>query len=76
MYKPLQIYAVQTPNAKNPPLNRPSKISSPEGLYLEIALKYKVKQRKTVNFLSKIRLAQSIFKHKSPSVHKPPKKSL
>ena len=36
MYKPLQIYyAPQTGNAKNPPLNRPSKYKHPGGLFLE-----------------------------------------
>ena len=55
MYKPLQIQA--------PP-------PGGGGLYLETALKYKVKQRKTENFLSRIRLAQSILKRKFPSVHK------
>ena len=44
MYKPLQIWAPQTRNAKNLPLNRPSKYKPPGGHYLEIALKYKVKQ--------------------------------
>ena len=49
----------------------PSKCKPPPGgLYLEIALKYKVKQSK-VNFLPTIRLAQSILKRKFPSVHKP-----
>ena len=38
---------------------------------MEIALKYKVKQRKTVNFLLRIRLAQSILKRKFPSIQKP-----
>jgi len=37
---------------KNPPLNRPSKYKPPGGLYLEIALKYKVKQSKTGKFPS------------------------
>ena len=36
----------QTGNAKNPPLNRPSKYKPPEGLYLEIALKNKAKQKR------------------------------
>ena len=40
MYKP-----PQTRNAKKPPLNRPS-------LYLEMALKYKVKQSKNSKFPS------------------------
>ena len=44
MYKPLQIQAPQTGNAKNPPLNRPSKYKPPRGLVLgKAALKYKVK---------------------------------
>ena len=47
MYKPLQIYASQTRNTKNPPLNRPSKYKPPGGLYLETALKYQVKQPRT-----------------------------
>ena len=42
MYKPLK-----TRNAKKPPLNRPYKYKPPPGgLYLEISVKYKVKQRK------------------------------
>ena len=41
---------------------------------MEIVLKYKVKQRKTVNFLPGIRLAQSIFKRKSSlRTYAPPK---
>ena len=36
----------------NPPLNRPSKYKPPGGLYLEIALKYKVKQSKKGKFTS------------------------
>ena len=47
MYKPLQIQAPQTGNAKNPPLNRPSKYKPPE-----ITLKYKVKQSKNGKFTS------------------------
>ena len=46
MYKPLQIYAPQTRNAKNAPLNRPSRYKPPGGLYLEIALKCKVNKEK------------------------------
>ena len=34
MYKPLQIKAPQTHNAKNPPLNHPSKYKLPRGLVL------------------------------------------
>ena len=44
MYKP------HTRNAKNPSLNRPSKYKPPGGLYLEIPLKYKVKQSKNRKF--------------------------
>ena len=43
MYKPLQIWAPQIRNAKNPPLNRPAEYKPPGGLYLEISLKYKLK---------------------------------
>ena len=47
-------------------------ISPPGGLYLEFALEYKVKQSKNVKFPSHyIKLAQSILKHKFPSIHKP-----
>ena len=46
MYKRLLIYAPQNRNAKNPPLNRPSKYKLPGGLYLEIALKCKVIKEK------------------------------
>ena len=42
MYKPLQIEAPKTRNAKKPPLNRPSKYKLPGDLYLEITLKYKI----------------------------------
>ena len=49
----------------------PPNISPLEGLYLEIALKYKVKQSKTGKFLSTNKLAQSILKRKFPSVDKP-----
>ena len=47
MYKP-----PQPRNPKNHPLNRPSKYKPSRGLYLEIALKYKVKQSKTDKFPS------------------------
>ena len=52
--------------AKNLPLNRPSKYRPPGGLYLEISLKYKAKQRKTANFPPYI----------SPSKNKPLKMGL
>ena len=42
----------QTRNARNPLLNPPPKISPPGGLYLEIALKYKVEQSKNGKLLS------------------------
>ena len=47
VYKP-----PQTHNAKNPPLIAPPNISPPSGLYLAIALKYKVKQSKKDKFPS------------------------
>ena len=49
----------------------PPNISPPEGLYLEFALKYKVKQSKNGKFPSHYKLAQSILKRKFPSVDKP-----
>ena len=54
-------------------LNRPSKYKPPGGLYLENALKYKVKQSKNGKFPShyKLKLAQLILKLQFPSVHKP-----
>ena len=55
MYKPLQIYAPRTGNAKNPPLNRPSqyKRHPPGGACTwKIALKYKAKQSKNGKFTS------------------------
>ena len=72
MYKPLKISAPQTGNAKNPPLNRPSKYKPPRGLYLETfpQIQSKTKQ-KPVHLLPTIRLAQSILKRKYPSVDKP-----
>ena len=39
MYKPSKNNPPNSRNAKNPPLNRPSKYKPPEDLYLEIALK-------------------------------------
>ena len=52
----------QTGNAKNPPLNRPSKYKPPGGLYLEIALKYKVKQSKNGKFPSNYKASPIDFK--------------
>ena len=52
MYMPLQIYGPQTCSAKNPPLNCPSKYKPPGELYLEFALKYRIKQSKNGKFPS------------------------
>ena len=52
MYKPLQIQAPQTGNAKNPWLHRPSKYKPPGACTWKIALKYKVKQSKNGKFTS------------------------
>ena len=52
-------------------LHRPSEYKPLGGLYLEITLKYKVKQSKNGKFPSNYKLAQSILKRKFPSVHKP-----
>ena len=49
----------------------PPNISQLGGLYLEIALKNKVKQSKNGKFPSNYKLVQSILKRKFPSVHKP-----
>ena len=62
MYKPLAPNNYKPPKLvmqKNPPLNCPSKIP-PGGLYLEIALKYKVKQGKNGKFPSIIYKASPI----------------
>ena len=53
------------------PLNRPSKYKPPRGgLALGNCPQIQKKTEKTVNFLPRIRLAQSILKRKFPSVHK------
>ena len=65
-YKPPKLVTQKTLRLIAPP-----NISLPGGLYLEIALTYKVKQSKTVNFVPTIRLAQSILKRKFSSVDKP-----
>ena len=52
MYKPLQIQATQTGNAKNPPLNSLSKYKPPGACPWKIAFKYKVKQSKNGKFTS------------------------
>ena len=46
------VNTVKSGDAKNAPLNRPSKYKPPGGLYLAIALKYKVKQSKNGKFSS------------------------
>ena len=46
---------------KNPPLNRPSKYKPPRGLYLEIALKYKIKQSKNGKFPSNYKASSTDF---------------
>ena len=61
MYKPLQISAPQTSNAKKRPLNRPSIYKPPRGLYSEIALKYKVKQSKNGKFPSNLKASPLDF---------------
>ena len=54
MYKPLQIQASQTGNAKHPPLNCSSKYKPPPpgACTWKIALKYKLKQSKNGKFTS------------------------
>ena len=74
MYKSLQIYPPPPPptrNAKNPQLIAPPNTSAHGGLYLEISLKYKVKQTKNGKFPPTVRLAQSTLKRKFSSVDKP-----
>ena len=53
----------------NPPLNRPSKYKPPGGLYLEIALKYKVKQSKNGKFTSNYKASPIDFETQI-SLHK------
>ena len=51
-----------SPSKYEPPkltLNRPSKYKTPRGLYLEIALKYKVKQSKNGKFSSNYKASPS-----------------
>ena len=69
MYKPFQIVTQKTLHLIAPP-----NISPPGGLYIEFALEHvesKVKQSKNGKFPSHYKLAQSIWKRKFPSVHKP-----
>ena len=46
---------------KSPPFNRPSKYKPHGGLYLEIALKYKVKQSKNGKFPSQYKASPIDF---------------
>ena len=69
-YKPPPPPKKKNRNAKSPPLNRPSKYKHhpPRGsLYLEIALKYKVKQSKK----GKFPFNYKVLKRKFPSVDTP-----
>ena len=50
MYKPLQIQAPQTRNAKTPPLNRPSKYKPPGGLVLGNCPEMQSKTKKNGKF--------------------------
>ena len=72
-YKPLQIKAPPPPtrNAKKTSVKSPLQILAPGDLFLEIALKYKVKQSKNGKFPSNYKLTQLILKRIFPSVHKP-----
>ena len=75
MYKLIQIWAPQSGNAKNPPLNRPSKYKTappfPGSLYWDNCPQIQSKTTKTVNLLPTVRLAQSIWKREFPSEDKP-----
>ena len=72
MYKPLQIQVPQTGNAKNPPLNRPSKKKSPpRACTWKIALKCKVKQRKNGKFPSNYKASPIDFETQISLLHKP-----
>ena len=74
MYKPFQFKPPKLV-AQKPSVKSPLRILAPPppkgGLYLEIALKYKVKQSKNVKFPSNYKLVQSILKRTFPTVHKP-----
>ena len=48
-----------------------ARYNAPGGFYLEIALKYRVKQSKNSKFPSNCKLAQSILKRKFPSIDNP-----
>ena len=56
MYKPSKLVT-----QKNRPLNRHSKYKPPGGLYVEIAVKYKVKQSKNGKFPSNFKTSPIDF---------------
>ena len=71
MYKPLQIEAPQTRNAKKP-VKSPLQIQAPPGACtLKLPSNTKYNKAKTVIFFSTINLAHSILKRNFPSEHKP-----
>ena len=74
MYKPPKPVTQKTLRSIAPPNISPP--PTPGGLYLENCPQIQSKTKEnTINFLPTIRLAQSILKHKFPSVDKPlPKK--
>ena len=60
----------RTPNVKNPPLHRPFRYKPP-GLYLEIALKFKVKQSKNCAVTHKcLRLPKNYYMSQMIAVKK------
>ena len=68
-------FLLRRPYCKIPKIS-PSKYKPPGGLYLEVALKYKVKQSKNGTFPFHYKLPQSILKpnfplYMSPSKNKP-----
>ena len=71
MYKPLQIQAPQTGNAKNPPLNHPSKYKPRGTCPWKIALKYKVKQSKKGKFTPNYKASPIDFETQISPVDKP-----
>ena len=83
MYKPLQIQAPQTGNAKNPPLDCCSKYRRPRGLYLENCPQIQSNGKFTSNykaspidFETQISLRDKPFRIWAPSKNKPLKKGL
>ena len=76
MYKPLQIQAPQTVNARNPPLNCPSNYKPPGTCTWKIALKYKVKRSKNGTFPSNYKASPidfetqiSLHREASPNIN-------